>query len=107
MGERNLHTPSPTYSILFANECSRPFRPVYLRERLEGFIKSFPRNTIFLRLFEWAEPSLRIDDPVAGLLQTVVLVDPYDCLSSRVFSVHHELKTGAIYSARTAFEEAH
>ena len=40
------------------------------------------------------------------MLQSTVLVEPHDCLSSRLFSIQHELRTGALHSTRAAFEEA-
>ena len=89
-----------------ANSLSRPFRPVDLRERLQKYIELFPQNSIFLRLFDWAESSLRIDDPVARLLESTVLVEPYDCVNSRVFAIQHEIRTGAVHSTRAAFESA-
>lgn len=66
----------------------------------------FPRNTIFLSLFAWAESSLRLDDPVRGLLQQTVLSRPNDCLASRIFGIRHELRLGNAHSARAAFEGA-
>jgi hypothetical protein len=66
----------------------------------------FPRNTIFLSLFSWAESSLRIDDPVRAILQQTVLAEPYDCVSSRIFGIRHELRLGNAHSARAAFEGA-
>jgi hypothetical protein len=84
----------------------RPFRPTYLREQLQRFIALFPRNTIFQSLFAWAESSLRIDDPVRDILRNVILVEPNDCISSRIFAVQHELKVGTVHSTKATAEEA-
>ncbi len=79
---------------------------MYLREKLRKYIELFPQNSIFLRLFDWAESSLRIDDPVTRLLESTVLVEPYDCVASRVFAIQHEIRIGAVHSTRAAFESA-
>jgi hypothetical protein len=79
---------------------------VFLRERLRGFVKLFPRNLMFLRLFAWAESGLRIDDPVSEVLQNVALVAPHDCVSNRLFAIQHEAAVGTLHSCRAAFEAA-
>ncbi|KAJ9134409.1 DUF1740-domain-containing protein [Pleurostoma richardsiae] len=90
--------------LLYHHAKHGPFRPTYLREQLQRFITLFPRNTIFLALFAWAEPSLRIDDPVRDLLTRLVLVDSRDSITSRIFAITHELRVGTVHSTRTAFE---
>ena len=84
----------------------RPFRPIFLRENLLRFIRLFPQNTMFMILFAWAESSLRIDDPVRDVLRRTVLVEPEDCLSSRIFAIYHENQVGNAHSTRAAFENA-
>lgn len=66
----------------------------------------FPRNTIFLNIFAWAESSLRIDDPVKALLRDTVLAESHDCISSRIFAIRNELHVGNVHSVRAAFEGA-
>ncbi|TLD23137.1 hypothetical protein PspLS_07366 [Pyricularia sp. CBS 133598] len=82
------------------------FRPASLRETFSHFVKLFPRNTIFLSLFAWAESSLRLDDPVRRLLQRSILVEPTDTISARIFTIRHEMRVGNAYSAGAAFEQA-
>jgi hypothetical protein len=84
----------------------RPFRRAYIREQLCSCMKLFPRNTIFLNLFEWADTTLRVKDEVHDLLPTVVLTDESDCISSRIFAIRHELQNGNKHSIRAAFERA-
>jgi hypothetical protein len=43
---------------------------------------------------------------VRTLLDTVVLKEPYDCISSRAFAVRHEVRTGNVHSTRAVFERA-
>jgi len=85
---------------------SRPYRPVYLRTHLLQFIALFPHNTLFLSLFAWAEPSIRIDDPVRAALQRAVHTASEDRLSTRRFAIAHEARTGTAHSTRTALESA-
>jgi len=61
---------------------------------------------MFLTLFAFFESGLRIDDPVRDLLQRTVLVEPNDCVSSRVFAIQHEQVVGNAHSVRAAFERA-
>lgn len=84
----------------------RSFRPASLREIFLRFVTLFPRNTIFLSLFAWAESSLRLDDPVRRLLQKSILVEPTDTISARIFAIRHEMRVGNAYSTRAAFEQA-
>ncbi|KLU87474.1 hypothetical protein MAPG_06474 [Magnaporthiopsis poae ATCC 64411] len=92
--------------LLYFHTKHGPYRPAFLREKLHRFVELFPQNTIFLSLFDWAEPSLRIDSPVRKLLQKTALVGPHDCVSTRIFAIRHELRAGNFYTARAAFEAA-
>ncbi|KAH8895176.1 DUF1740-domain-containing protein [Thozetella sp. PMI_491] len=92
--------------LLYYHATHGPFRPVFIRERLRDFVKLFPRNLMFLRLFAWAESGLRIDDPVNEVLQNVALVAPHDCVSNRIFAIQHAATAGTLHSCRTAFEAA-
>ncbi|KAI2470592.1 DUF1740-domain-containing protein [Annulohypoxylon bovei var. microspora] len=92
--------------LLYYHASQGPFRPGFLREQLTKYINFFPQNTIFLSLFAWREARLSIDDRVRSILDKVVLVEPHDCVSSRVFAIHHESRTGNIHSTRAAFEHA-
>ncbi|KAK3375355.1 NRDE-2, necessary for RNA interference-domain-containing protein [Podospora didyma] len=83
-----------------------PYRPSYMREQLLTFVALFPRNTIFLELFAWAESGLRIDDPVRDILESMSLAEPYDCVATRRFAVQHEAHAGTVHSTRAAFEAA-
>ena len=83
-----------------------PFRRIYVRQRLFGYVSMFPQNTIFLSLFEWADSGLRVVDETRDLLGDKVLVSAEDCVSSRLFSIHHEMRRGNINTIRTAFEQA-
>ncbi len=57
-------------------------------------------------MFAWAEPGLRIDDPVRSLLRSAALVAPHDCASTRVFAIRHEMRIGNAYSTKSTFEDA-
>jgi len=61
---------------------------------------------MFLTLFAWAEPSLRLDDPVRNLLRTAVLTRARDAATSRIFAIRHEMAVGNAHSTRAAFEHA-
>ncbi len=54
-------------------------------------------------MFAWAEPGLRIDDPVRSLLRSAALVAPHDCASTRVFAIRHEMRIGNAYSTKVDF----
>lgn len=84
----------------------RPFRRAYMLEQLSKFIAFFPRNTIFLSLFEWADASLRVVDEVRTLLHETVLVPGQDCVSSRLFAIQHEMQRGNVNTTKAAFEHA-
>lgn len=75
-------------------------------EQLTKFITYFPRNTIFLSLFDWADSSLRVIDEVRTLLHDKVLTPAQDCFSSRAFAIQHEIQRGNINTAKAAFERA-
>ncbi|KAI1448265.1 DUF1740-domain-containing protein [Annulohypoxylon stygium] len=92
--------------LLYHYASQGPFRPGFLREQLTKYINFFPQNTIFLSLFAWRETRLSIDDKVRSILDKVVLVEPYDCVSSRVFAIRYELHAGNVHSTRAAFEHA-
>lgn len=66
----------------------------------------FPRNTILLSLFEWADSSLRVIDETRTLLHESVLTLGQDCLSSRIFAIHHEIARGNVNTTKAAFEHA-
>ena len=84
----------------------RPFRRAYMIEHLTRFIDFFPRNTIFLSLFEWADSNLRVIDQVRTLLHEKVLTRSQDSFSSRMFAIQHEIQRGNANTARAAFEHA-
>lgn len=92
--------------LLYLHASRGPFRPPFVRDQLYSFLKLFPSNTIFLNLFAWADTSLLLNDPVRDALRTLVLREPHDRLSSRVFAILHELDAGTVHSARAAFEAA-
>ncbi|GAB0135902.1 hypothetical protein EsDP_00004224 [Epichloe bromicola] len=81
-------------------------RGAYLRDRLSGFLERFPRNTIFLALVEWADSSLRVVDETRQLLYDRILIKGRDCITSRLFSIQHDLVRGNIHSTRAAYEYA-
>ncbi|TFA99496.1 Protein NRDE2-like [Trichoderma ghanense] len=92
--------------LLYLHASKGPFRRVYLREKLSGFIRQFPRNSIFLALFEWSDASLRVIDETRDLLHEQVLVKEHDCVSSRMFAIQHELTRGNANTTKNAFENA-
>ncbi|KKY38642.1 hypothetical protein UCDDA912_g01335 [Diaporthe ampelina] len=92
--------------MLYLHASRGPFRPPFVRDQLYSFLKLFPSNTIFLNLFAWADTSLLLNDPVREALRTLVLREPHDRVSSRVFAILHELDAGTVHSARAAFEAA-
>ncbi|KAJ0116522.1 hypothetical protein J7T55_007502 [Diaporthe amygdali] len=92
--------------ILYLHTCRGPFRPPFVRDQLHSFLELFPSNTIFLNLFAWADTSLLLNDPVREALRSLVLREPHDRVSSRVFAILHELDAGTVHSARAAFEAA-
>lgn len=92
--------------LLYLHASRGPFRPPFVREQLYSFLKLFPSNTIFLNLFAWADTSLLLNDPVRDALRNLVLREPHDRVSSRVFAILHELSAGTVHSARVAFEAA-
>lgn len=77
-----------------------------MREQLIQFIEKFPRNSIFLSLFEWSDASLRIIDETRDLLHDKVLVRSQDCVSARVFAIQHELARGNVNTTKAAYEHA-
>ncbi|KAB5558292.1 NRDE-2, necessary for RNA interference-domain-containing protein [Coniochaeta sp. 2T2.1] len=89
--------------LVYYHATHGPFRPIYIRSQLHQYVTLFPKNTIFLSIFAWAESSLRIDDPVKALLQTTTLTPPHDTVSSRIFTIRYELQVGNAHSVRAAF----
>ncbi|GAB1320735.1 hypothetical protein MFIFM68171_10945 [Madurella fahalii] len=92
--------------LLYYHATHGPYRPIYIREQLLNYVKLFTSNTIFLELFAWSQSTLRIDDPVREILQTMSLVEPRDCLSTRRFAIRHEAQAGTAHSTRAALEVA-
>ncbi|KPM36735.1 hypothetical protein AK830_g9818 [Neonectria ditissima] len=92
--------------ILYLNASRGPFRRAYMLEQLTQFMMFFPRNTIFLSLFEWADTSLRVVDEVRTLLHERVLVAEQDIVSSRLFAIQHEIQRGNVNTTKAAFEHA-
>ncbi|KAF4965184.1 hypothetical protein FSARC_6978 [Fusarium sarcochroum] len=92
--------------LLFLHATRGPFRRAYLLEQLKHFLAFSPRNTMFLSLFEWADSSLRVIDETRTLLHETVLTPTQDCLSSRMFAIHHEMERGNVNTTKAAFEHA-
>jgi len=61
---------------------------------------------MFLSLFEWADSGLRFIDETRTLLHETVLTFDQDCLSSRIFAIHHEIERGNVNTTKAAFEHA-
>lgn len=61
---------------------------------------------MFLSLFEWADTSLRVIDETRTILYETVLTLAQDCLSSRMFAIHHEMERGNVNTTKAAFEHA-
>ncbi|KAJ3528047.1 hypothetical protein NM208_g10398 [Fusarium decemcellulare] len=92
--------------LLYLHATRGPFRRAYLLEQLKQFLAYFPRNTMFLSLFEWADSSLRVIDETRTLLHETVFTPAEDCLSSRMFAIHHEMQRGNVNTTKAAFEHA-
>ncbi|RWA08011.1 hypothetical protein EKO27_g7089 [Xylaria grammica] len=92
--------------LLYYHATHGPFRPGLLREQLAQYLSYFPSNTIFLSLFAWREERLSINDRVRSLLQGHVLTRANESLSSHVFAISYELRTGNAHSTRAAFERS-
>ncbi|CAJ0553474.1 Ff.00g119860.m01.CDS01 [Fusarium sp. VM40] len=92
--------------LLYLHAARGPFRRAYLLEQLKQFLVYFPRNTVFLSLFEWADTSLRVIDETRTILYETVLTLAQDCLSSRMFAIHHEMERGNVNTTKAAFEHA-
>ncbi|KAG6003431.1 hypothetical protein E4U21_002025 [Claviceps maximensis] len=92
--------------ILYLNASRGPFRRAYLRDQLTTFLERFPRNIIFLALLEWADSSLRVIDETRQILYDRILIRGRDCITSRIFSIQHELLRGNMNSTRAAYEHA-
>ncbi|KAI0196460.1 DUF1740-domain-containing protein [Astrocystis sublimbata] len=92
--------------LLYYHASHGSFRPSLLREQLTHYLTHFPHNTIFLSLFAWREERLSINDRVRTLLQDRILTRAHASLSSHVFAVSYEMRTGNSHSVRAAFERA-
>ncbi|KHN99678.1 uncharacterized protein MAM_02531 [Metarhizium album ARSEF 1941] len=92
--------------LLYLNATRGPFRRIYLREQLYKFLDFFPRNSIFLSLTEWADSSLRVIDETRQMLHDKMLIKGRDCVTTRVFSIEHEISRGNTDTAKAAFEHA-
>ncbi|KAI0443423.1 DUF1740-domain-containing protein [Xylaria telfairii] len=92
--------------LLYYHASHGSFRPGLLREQLTQYLGYFPSNTIFLSLIAWREERLSVNDRVRALLQDHVLTRANESLSSHVFAISHELRTGNAHSTRAAFERA-
>ncbi|KAK4106659.1 DUF1740-domain-containing protein [Parathielavia hyrcaniae] len=101
--ERLLQTAA---RLLYYHATHGPYRPSYLASQLQTFIALFPRNTIFLSLLAWSQPSPRINDPVRTTLDSLSLLPAQDSLSTRRFAIQHEARFGTAHSVRAAFEAA-
>ncbi|KAI0552876.1 DUF1740-domain-containing protein [Xylaria curta] len=92
--------------LLYYHASHGSFRPSLLREQLTKYLTYFPSNTIFISFFAWRSERLSIADRVRTLLQDVILTRKNESLSSHIFAIAHELRTGNAHSARAAFERA-
>ncbi|KAI1824814.1 DUF1740-domain-containing protein [Xylaria intraflava] len=92
--------------LLYYHASHGSFRPGLLREQLTRYLSYFPSNTIFLSLFAWRQERLSINDRVRSLLQDHVLTRVNESLTSHVFAITYELRTGNAHSTRAAFERA-
>ncbi len=92
--------------ILYHHARLGAYRPALLREYLTTFLHIFPRNTIFLSLYDWNEYRVRIDNRVRNILNSTILTTNNDCITSRLFAIRYEIKHGTIHSAKAAFEHA-
>ncbi|KAK4146333.1 NRDE-2, necessary for RNA interference-domain-containing protein [Dichotomopilus funicola] len=57
--------------LLYYHATHGPYRPRTLRTHLSSLLDRFPTNTLSLSLFAWAQPRLRIDDPVRSFLTSL------------------------------------
>ncbi|KAG6123296.1 hypothetical protein E4U13_007730 [Claviceps humidiphila] len=101
--ERMLQTGA---RMLHLNASRGPFRRAYLRDQFSGFLEHFPSNTMFLSLLEWADSSIRVIDETRQLMYDRILIKGRDCITSRFFSVQHELVRGNMNTTRAAYEHA-
>lgn len=84
---------------------TRKYKPATIRDELEGSIKLFPQNTIFLSLFVQNETArfLRIDDRVRALTRDLLPTyqagsSAADSIIPHFFSVFSELQRGTAAS---------
>lgn len=57
-------------------------------------------------MLEWTDSGLRVVDETRSLLYDRVLVKPHDCISSRVFTIEHEILRGNPNTTKVAYERA-
>ncbi|PHH77929.1 hypothetical protein CDD82_3299 [Ophiocordyceps australis] len=91
--------------LLYWHCTKGPFRRVYLGEQLLHWIDAFPHNTMFLRLFAWADTGMRVIDETRQVLHDKVLVTK-GSVASHAFAIEHELERGRVHAAHGAFEQA-
>ncbi|KAI0910285.1 DUF1740-domain-containing protein [Ustulina deusta] len=106
------HTPSherflqSSARLLYYHATHGSFRSGLLREQLIQYLSYFPSNTIFLSLFAWREERLSVNDRVRSLLQDSILTRANESLTSHIFAISYELRTGNAHSTRAAFERS-
>lgn len=61
---------------------------------------------MFLSLLEWADSSIRVIDETRQLMYDRILIKGRDCITSRLFSIQHELVRGNMNTTRAAYEHA-
>ncbi|PHH64694.1 hypothetical protein CDD81_4135 [Ophiocordyceps australis] len=91
--------------LLYWHSTKGPFRRIHLREQFSFFIDAFPQNTMFLRLFAWADTGIRVIDETRQLLHDKVFVAKAS-VTSHAFAIEHELERGRVHAAQGAFEQA-
>ncbi|KAF4587752.1 Protein NRDE2-like protein [Ophiocordyceps camponoti-floridani] len=92
--------------MLYFHSTKGPFRRAFMREQLAGFIDKFPRNTMFISLFAWADTGVGVKDETRRLLADKVLTKTHDAVGSRLFAVSHELTRGNAQRTRAALQQA-
>ncbi|KAI9166653.1 Nuclear exosome regulator NRDE2 [Paramyrothecium foliicola] len=84
----------------------RPYRRIFLREQVSQFLDAFPKNQVFLSLYEWSDSSIRVVDETRKILAEKVLNTDHDNVRSRIMAIKHELARGNVHSTKAAFERA-
>ncbi|RDA87614.1 hypothetical protein CP532_3997 [Ophiocordyceps camponoti-leonardi (nom. inval.)] len=92
--------------MLYFHSTKGPFRRAFMREQLAVFVEKYPRNTIFMSLFAWADTGSWVKDETRRLLTEKVLTKAHDTVSSRMLAIRHEMARGNVHSARAAMEQA-